>query len=255
MKIEMSIYRKNIYSQWGEDGIIEKIFSELGITNGTCLEFGAWDGFKYSNTAALWTKGWSGFLIEGDPDKYKLLKSNIADYACKALCYYVGHGPHDSLEFIMNKENIPLNIDLLSIDIDGDELHILKSFKQINAKVLIVEYNPTFPFHLDIRSAPGSYMGCSGQALVNAANELDYFLIATTDTNCIFIKNEFKQYFEKYCTDLRILSNYKYCTYIVTTYSGKYQVIGNPPYGLVEPDKSNKILLTEDVKKIQLDLK
>ena len=46
-------YRKNIFSQFGEDGIIEKIFSILPNTCKWCVEFGAWDGKHISNTRFL----------------------------------------------------------------------------------------------------------------------------------------------------------------------------------------------------------
>ena len=56
---------QNVFSQFGEDGIIARIFEIIGLQSKACIEFGAWDGFHMSNTANLWTKGWKGVLIEG----------------------------------------------------------------------------------------------------------------------------------------------------------------------------------------------
>jgi len=47
-------YGKNIFTQFGEDGIIEKLFSDLKINNGIVVEFGAWDGIYLSNVYNLW---------------------------------------------------------------------------------------------------------------------------------------------------------------------------------------------------------
>ena len=44
------IYKKNIFSQYGEDGIIDEILKRLQrVSNKQCCEFGAWDGKFLSN--------------------------------------------------------------------------------------------------------------------------------------------------------------------------------------------------------------
>lgn len=57
-------YGKNIHSQAGQDGIIEKIFKTLGVKNGNFVEFGAVDGILLSNCRKLYEEGWSGVFIE-----------------------------------------------------------------------------------------------------------------------------------------------------------------------------------------------
>lgn len=66
-------YRKNYYSQNGEDGVIEEILKRMGIKQGWFVEFGAWDGKYLSNTYALVEKGWKGVEIEGDKTKFEKL--------------------------------------------------------------------------------------------------------------------------------------------------------------------------------------
>ena len=57
-------YAKNLYSQNGEDGIIEKILDDLDIKKGIVIEFGAWDGIYISNIYNLWKYGnFNGILI------------------------------------------------------------------------------------------------------------------------------------------------------------------------------------------------
>ncbi len=41
-------YGKNVYSQTGEDGVIEKILDILPDRDSWCVEFGAWDGVHLS---------------------------------------------------------------------------------------------------------------------------------------------------------------------------------------------------------------
>ena len=48
-------YKKNFYSQNGEDGIVLEILKrlKLNLRNKWCCEFGAWDGIHGSNTFNL----------------------------------------------------------------------------------------------------------------------------------------------------------------------------------------------------------
>jgi hypothetical protein len=73
-------FARNVVSQTGEDGILEKIFEVMGIALGWCVEFGAWDGKHLSNTYNLIANhGWSGVLIEADKKKYQELQSTYCD--------------------------------------------------------------------------------------------------------------------------------------------------------------------------------
>ena len=82
---KLSDFGHNVHSQFGEDGIIEKVFQILGTTSKRCIEFGAWDGFHLSNTANLWTKGWAGVLIEANSAKYRELVKNVQPYNCRCI--------------------------------------------------------------------------------------------------------------------------------------------------------------------------
>ena len=73
-------YMRNVTSQAGEDGIIEKIFEIIKENDKWCVEFGAWDGKKSSNTWNLITnKGWFGVLLECDSERYKQLLMTYKD--------------------------------------------------------------------------------------------------------------------------------------------------------------------------------
>jgi len=75
-----SIYHKNIYSQNGEDGIVEELLKRLEIENGWICEFGAWDGIYLSNTFNLTQKGFHSVFIESDKDKYQDLLTTVKKY-------------------------------------------------------------------------------------------------------------------------------------------------------------------------------
>ena len=67
-----------IFSQNGEDGILNEITKRLNISeNGWCCEFGAWDGIRNANTRTLFLNGWRGLYIESDETRYKELINNF----------------------------------------------------------------------------------------------------------------------------------------------------------------------------------
>jgi hypothetical protein len=132
-------HRRNIYSQNGEDGIIEIIFSEIGIEHYACCEFGAWDGIHLSNCRKLILEGWNAVMIEGDADKFNdLCKTYKDNDRVKAINMFID-SENNSLDRILGDNKIE-NLDFLSIDIDGLDYQIFESLK-IRPRVICVEIN------------------------------------------------------------------------------------------------------------------
>ena len=68
----------NVYSQFGEDGILAAIFEKLGTRNKWVLECGASDGVFFSNSRKLIEEGWFGVLVEADPAQFEKLTALYA---------------------------------------------------------------------------------------------------------------------------------------------------------------------------------
>jgi hydroxymethylpyrimidine pyrophosphatase-like HAD family hydrolase len=136
-------YSKNIYSQNGEDGIIEELLKRLNINNGWVCEFGAWDGIYLSNTFNLVKKGFNAVFIEGDINKYNdLLKTvNEHDNIIPINAFVDYNDTQNSLDNLLNKTNIPIDFDILSIDVDSYDYQIWKSLKKYKPKIVIIEIN------------------------------------------------------------------------------------------------------------------
>ena len=193
--INLNDFKKNKYSQYGEDGILEKIFKELDVSEGVFCEFGAWDGIHLSNTYALYEKGWSGVYIEGNKKRFKDLTKNITDSSSKLVCHYVEVNGDRSLDNLLNLSGMfsyDTALDLLSIDIDSDDLSVFKSLKNFRPTVLVIEYNPTIPLDVEYTNPKGENKGNSARSIVNFATSQKYILISVTDTNLIFIAAEKK---------------------------------------------------------------
>ncbi len=63
MFADLERFERKVYSQNGEDGVIEAIFTILGVTNRFFVEFGCGSATE-CNTALLLEKGWRGLLMD-----------------------------------------------------------------------------------------------------------------------------------------------------------------------------------------------
>lgn len=247
-KPTLATYRANVYSQFGEDGVLAKILEIIGTNSKLCIEFGAWDGFYLSNTANLWgNQDWSAVLIEQDPERCKTLFKNTKMYKkVQSICASVGIGKSDSLEAILNRNSIDYSeVDVLCIDIDNDDYYVFQSLEIIRPRVIICEYNPTMPAHLDIYPEYGKYMGASPGALIRIAKEKGYELVALTTCNCFFVLKEDLYKFDNHEISLEKIRMDNHLRYVITDYAGRYAIVSAKQYiggyGLYTPmnDKIN----------------
>jgi hypothetical protein len=133
-------YRRNIYSQNGEDGIIEAIFETIGIVKFTCCEFGAWDGVHLSNCKNLIDNGWSAVMIESDQLRYQdLIKTYYKNDRVKSVNVLVDNS-QNSLQVILNKCDVAYDLDFLSVDIDGLDYEIFEGI-DISPRLICIEVN------------------------------------------------------------------------------------------------------------------
>jgi hypothetical protein len=184
-------HARNVTSASGEDGILEKIFETIPASNRWCVEFGAWDGKTYSNTCNLMQNfGWNGVFIEADAEKFQeLLKTYAGNPRAHCLERFVSFDGPTSLDNLLAQTPIPKDFDLLSIDIDGADYHVWESLSNYQPRVVIVEFNPSIPSHIEFIQAREMSVrqGNSILAFVNLARRKGYQLICITDYNAIFV--------------------------------------------------------------------
>jgi hypothetical protein len=185
---------RNVYSQNGEDGIIEWVFSRIPPRHRVCVEFGAWDGRNLSNTFNLVAHhGWKAVYIEADPRKFEDLKRTAAAYPGIApLCCRVAASGESSLDRILERQNIPDDFDLLSIDIDGNDYDVWEAIERHHPTMVIVEYNVSFPPDYKFIDRGGSaYMGTSPASFAELAKRKGYALLGCVGTNLLFLREQY----------------------------------------------------------------
>lgn len=185
-------YAKNVYSQNGEDGIIEELLQRLNISSGWVCEFGAWDGIYLSNTFNLIQKGFNGIYIEGDESKFQdLLKTVEKHNKIVPINKFIKHDIHEqSLDTILKDTNIPIDFDVLSIDIDSYDYHIWESLKIYSPKIVIIEINSSINTNVENHiHQEGVYQGTSFKPMLDLGVKKGYKFVLHTG-NMIFVRND-----------------------------------------------------------------
>jgi hypothetical protein len=201
-----------VWSQRGEDGIIEKIFSTIGIARGHAVELGAWDGIKYSNIYNLIKQGWSATLIEGDTERYQELLYNMKDFPnVSSFNKMVSLEKETTLSEILRDAKVSHNFDILSLDLDGIDYWVWDEL-QFRPKVVVIEYNsnwdePTTIAYNKNHCWDGTqYYGASACALNNLAKARGYELISHIPNNNLFFID--KQYNKNYFATLDLTTGF-----------------------------------------------
>jgi len=225
------IFKKNIFSQNGEDGIIEEIFKRLdNVSDKKCCEFGTWDGKFWSNTCNLITNhNYEAILIESDKKKFDKLCINFPDKKIIKINKFVNFSGENSLDNILENNNFNKDFDFLSIDIDGCDYWILESLSKFAPKIICIEFNPSIPNKIEFIQEKNMKInqGSSAKSIIDLGLKKNYFPIASTDCNLFFVNNKFKQKITNLDKlDINQLlpnsnDNYIFCGYDGTVFTSK----------------------------------
>ena len=126
--MDLSKYEKKIYSQNGEDGIIQQIFNTIGTINKYYVEFGVEDGTE-CNTKNLRENKWLGLMMDGGNEN-------------KDIGLYKHYITYDNIIELFKHYNVPNKFDLLSIDIDYNNFYVLYKIlksKKYKPRLIITE--------------------------------------------------------------------------------------------------------------------
>jgi hypothetical protein len=222
---------QTIYSESGEDGILFELFRIFKETNKFYVEFGAENGIQCNTRALREKKGFTGLLFDMfcENQQINLFKHTITT---------------DNVIDIFTKYNIPVNMDLLSVDIDSHDFYVLeKILCHYSPRIFVCEYNAT---HLpeydkvvlrDTTSFSGNYFGASILSFYKLGKKYNYSLVYANNkgVNLFFVKDsvlEESPYTIKNMNDVNQI--YKYPKY------------GSGPNGGHPQDELNREYTTTD---------
>lgn len=231
-----------VFSQWGEDGIIQFLLHHVKVPRNIFVEFGV-QNYKESNTRFLLTNcNWSGLVIDCNIDDIFYIKNDPIywQYNLKAVHAFI---TRDNINNLLVENGIKGDIGLLSIDIDGNDYWIWEAIDVVKPAVVIIEYNyrfgndraVTITYQEDFIRARGHYSmiyyGASLKALCILGDKKGYSFVGCNDggDNAFFVRKDLKG------TELKELSAEE--GYVVGQFREALDKKGRPLYLSFEEEK------------------
>jgi hypothetical protein len=189
-----------VYSQSDEDGILHEIFRRIGDGGRTFVELGAGDGIE-NNSLFLLMQGWRGLWVEGSARRVAGAKKKLVGVIPEGRVVVEEHFvTAANVDSLLSKYAPSQSVDLLSIDLDGNDYYILDAIRSISPRVIVVEYNakfpPDFPWVMQYNEAhewdSTDYFGASLKALERLLSTKGYSLVGCNllGTNAFFVRTD-----------------------------------------------------------------
>lgn len=192
-----------VYSQFEEDGKLLYIFALLGIARGSFVDIGSGDGIN-SNCANLAINfGWDGVFIDGGEDNIHRGRAHYGkhpDTWAYPPRFVLAMLARENINKVLREANVPVDVDLMSVDIDGNDYWVWDAINVIEPKVVVIETHVEFGLRSIVVPYdknyvyPGrhpDYHGASPVAMAKLAASKGYRLVGANDYgfNTIYVKN------------------------------------------------------------------
>jgi hypothetical protein len=196
-------YEFKVYSQWGEDGIIQYIVNNIDIPNKVFVEFGVEDYREANTRFLLINNNWSGLVMDGSEANIERIKADPIywRYNLKAERAFIDR---DNINGLIKRNGITGDIGLLSVDIDGNDYWVWEAIDIISPRIVVCEYDSllgskravTIPYDKNFYRSKAHYSFLYGGSSIKAfdmlAKKKGYSLIGSNSTglNLFFVRND-----------------------------------------------------------------
>jgi len=206
-KTELNRHELSSYSNCGEDGILMYLFSKIGVTDRRAIEFGIEDGTECNAANLIFNFGFSGLLIDGDTTNVAYANAfyeSILQEEAKRARIVQSWITTDNINQLFEQNGYTGEIDLLSIDIDGNDYWVWDSITVVQPRLVVIEYNSIFgpkrsitiPYQPDFNRweahPSGLYCGASLKALTKLGEARGYVLVGgeSAGMNAFFVRED-----------------------------------------------------------------
>jgi hypothetical protein len=210
-----------IFSQTGEDGIIDFLLTKLDILSCKFVEIGVGD-YSEANTRYIYEKSFSeGLIVDIENNLKEKVSKNINIW--KGLLYIENiEIDSENINSVLDKYNLNRDLDLFSLDIDGLDYWVVENLRPQISKLCVLEYNPTFGHTMEVTIPKiknfnrfkshysGCYYGSSLKAMISLMDRKGYDFLGTNklNFNAFFVLKDISYKFEHLKKNLNNLQDY-----------------------------------------------
>jgi len=200
---QLKDYEFKVFSQSGEDGILQHLIGCIEIKHKTFIEFGVQDFFESNCRFLLMKDNWIGFVLDSSANNIERLINSYFywKYQLTAIQAFV---TRDNINELLARSGLDEDLGILSIDIDGNDYYVFEAITGFKPRILVLEYNAIFgptrkisvPYDGNFvrteKHYSNLYFGASLAAITDLANTRGYSLVGTnsTSSNAFFLRND-----------------------------------------------------------------
>lgn len=194
----LTAHRFGIRSQRGEDGVLAAILEEAGVKQRRFVELGCGDNGGNSGFLAA-ELGWTGLMVDGSKEAIAGLRR---EFRSREVAVKQGWITREDVDDMLGRFGTTGDVDVLSIDIDGNDIWVWEALTAVDPRVVCIEYNTILgpersvavPYDPDFVRDPkrlfGRYFGASLAALETIGRRKGYRLVAVENVNAFFLRKD-----------------------------------------------------------------
>jgi len=197
--LRLERFGRQYFSQNDEDGVLAEIFRRIGMTSKVFVEIAAGDG-KQNCTILLLRQGWRGLWVECDASNLDSIRSAWPEDIAKGRLKLVGDFiTRENLNSVIASGDFDDGIDLLVMDIDGNDYHML-NVMTARPRVICVEYYGreappsrwVMPYEVEPAMTWARPTGASLQSYEELLTAKGYSLVGTNiaGMNAFFVRSD-----------------------------------------------------------------
>jgi hypothetical protein len=195
---DLTPHELRVFSQNGEDGVVEEILRRIGVATRSCVEFGIESGIEGNCVFLADVLGWDALFMESHPERFAALAGKYR-HRPGVRTVQATVGP-ENIDGLLDGAGVPTELDVMSIDVDGADYWIWKAIERVRPRLVVIEYNaaldPRRRLVQPLEPREGwdgtDYFGASLGALTSLAHAKGYRLVHTdlAGVNAFYVARE-----------------------------------------------------------------
>ena len=179
---DLSSYESSVFSQNGEDGVLQEILHRIGVRGKFFVEIGA-HATEANCLVLADILGWRGCFLESDGEHLEHLRRKYE--GIDAVTVVAARVTADNIDALLDRCDVAADVDVMSIDVDGNDYWLWRGLQRYRPRVIVIEYNASLPaaarlvqpYETHSKWDGSAFFGASRAAMVELAHAKGYRLV------------------------------------------------------------------------------